>query len=123
MLGDQVGHAVRYQVGDRRSLGDPAATHFIDATRLASQLLGDAIVANLFLLGYAWQWGLIPVSRAAIKKSLELNGAAVEMSRNAFRFGRLAAHNAAANNHYTRLIFHEFDLPDWNVPSCIAAAG
>ena len=78
------------------AIGDPAATHFIDATRLASQLLGDAIVANLFLLGYAWQWGLIPVSRAAIEKSLELNGAAVAINLSAFLWGRHAAHRQAA---------------------------
>ena len=45
----------------------------------------------MFLLGYAYQLGHVPIGSAAIEQAIELNGAAVEMSRNAFRFGRLAA--------------------------------
>jgi indolepyruvate ferredoxin oxidoreductase len=39
-------------------------------------LLGDAIATNLFLLGYAWQKGWVPVSEASLDKAIELNGAA-----------------------------------------------
>ena len=49
----------------------------------------------MFLLGYAYQLGCVPIGSAAIEQAIELNGAAVEMSRNAFRFGRLAARDAA----------------------------
>ena len=41
------------------------------------RLLGDAIAANLFLVGFAWQRGLIPLSREAIERAIELNGVAV----------------------------------------------
>jgi len=34
----------------------------IDATQIATALIGDAIAANLFILGYAWQQGLVPIS-------------------------------------------------------------
>jgi indolepyruvate ferredoxin oxidoreductase len=67
--------------------------HFIDATDLGRRLLGDAIAANLFLLGYAWQLGLIPVSFAALDRAIELNGTAVAMNRAAFLWGRRAAHD------------------------------
>ena len=74
---------------------DGAAT-FIDATTLSPRLLGDAIGANLFLLGHAWQQGLVPVSGAALERAIELNGTAVEMNLKAFLWGRRAAHDRTA---------------------------
>ena len=62
----------------------------IDATRIATALMGDAIAANLFMLGYAWQQGLVPISFDALMRAVELNGAAVEMNKTAFGWGRLA---------------------------------
>ena len=47
--------------------GDKVKTQFVRATAIATALLGDSIAANLFLLGYAWQSGLIPVSAEAIE--------------------------------------------------------
>jgi indolepyruvate ferredoxin oxidoreductase len=66
-------------------------THFIDATRLAVALTGNAIGANIFLLGYAWQLGAIPLSASSIEEAIELNGEAVAMNISAFRWGRRAA--------------------------------
>ena len=68
----------------------------LDATQLATALLGDAIATNLFMLGYAWQLGWVPVSRAALMRAIELNGAAVTMNQQAFAWGRLAAVDLAA---------------------------
>ena len=68
----------------------------LDATRIATRLLGDAIASNLFLLGYAYQQGLVPVSGTAIERAIELNGIAVEMNREAFRWGRRAARDLKA---------------------------
>jgi indolepyruvate ferredoxin oxidoreductase len=62
----------------------------IDATQIATALMGDAIAANLFMLGYAWQQGLVPISFDALMRAIELNGAAVEMNKTAFAWGRLA---------------------------------
>jgi indolepyruvate ferredoxin oxidoreductase len=64
---------------------------FIDAQHLASALMGDALYANMLLLGYAWQRGLVPISAAALDKAIELNGAAVDANRQAFLWGRRAA--------------------------------
>jgi len=72
------------------------AAHFIDASDLAVRLLGDSIASNLFLLGYAWQLGLVPLSWEAVDRAIELNGTAVAMSRAAFLWGRRAAHDPAA---------------------------
>ena len=68
-----------------------ASAFFIDATRIATQLLGDSIAANLFLLGYAWQQGLVPVSAAALEEAIELNAVAVNFNKQAFLWGRRCA--------------------------------
>jgi len=67
------------------------AVDFIDAQHLATRLMGDALYANMLLLGYAWQKGLVPVSAAALEQAIELNGAAVTANREAFLWGRRAA--------------------------------
>jgi indolepyruvate ferredoxin oxidoreductase len=70
--------------------------HFVDATRLASALFGNSIGANIFLVGYAYQLGTLPLSAAAIERAIELNGEAVAMNQTAFRWGRRAALDPAA---------------------------
>ena len=66
---------------------------FIDLTRMATALLGDAIMTNPLLLGLAYQKGLIPLSAEAIERAMELNEVSVETNQRAFRWGRLAAHD------------------------------
>jgi indolepyruvate ferredoxin oxidoreductase len=76
----------------RETLADAAHdVDFVEATRVATALLGDSIAANLFMVGYAWQKGLIPIGRAALERAVELNGAAVETNRAAFLWGRRMA--------------------------------
>jgi indolepyruvate ferredoxin oxidoreductase len=64
---------------------------FCDASELATKLVGDAVGANLFLVGMAWQRGLIPVTRHAIEQAIELNGVAIQLNKSAFTWGRRAA--------------------------------
>jgi indolepyruvate ferredoxin oxidoreductase len=66
-------------------------SHFIDATRLATALLGDSIATNLFMLGFAFQKGLLPLQEASLMRAIELNGVAVEANQQAFNWGRRAA--------------------------------
>jgi indolepyruvate ferredoxin oxidoreductase len=73
-----------------------ARTHFVEATELATALLGDSIATNLFMLGYAYQKGTVPVSADAILEAIDLNGVAVPMNQQAFTWGRRAAHDLAA---------------------------
>jgi indolepyruvate ferredoxin oxidoreductase len=72
-----------------------ARVDYVEATRLATALTGNSIAANLFMLGFAWQKGTIPVSGEALDRAIELNGVAVEMNRQAFIWGRRAAHDLA----------------------------
>ena len=69
---------------------------FLEATRIATALLGDSIATNLFMLGFAWQKGLVPVGKEALLEAIALNGVAVESNARAFRWGRRAAHDLAA---------------------------
>lgn len=70
-------------------------THFIDANRLATALFGSTLAANVFLVGYAYQLGAIPLTGEAIEQAIALNGEAVTVNVAAFRFGRRAAVDAA----------------------------
>jgi indolepyruvate ferredoxin oxidoreductase len=66
-------------------------SHFIDANRIALALLGDTIAANLFMLGFAYQQGAVPLSAQALHRAIEINGAAVAMNKAAFDWGRRTA--------------------------------
>ena len=65
--------------------------YFLNASRLATRLMGDAIATNLFLLGHAYQRGLVPLSGKAIVRAIELNGVMVAQNLDTFRWGRLSA--------------------------------
>jgi len=74
----------------------PGRTNFVDASRLATALLGNSIGGNMFMLGYAFQVGALPLSAEAVEKAIEMNGEAVQMNISAFRYGRRAAVDPAA---------------------------
>ena len=78
----------------RAALGDNNLST-IDANRLAQQIMGDTIYANVLLLGYAWQKGLVPVSLQALMRAVVLNNVAIENNKRAFLCGRLAAADPA----------------------------
>ncbi len=69
----------------------PPKSRFIEATEIATALMGDAIATNMFMLGLAWQAGALPLSHFAILKAIELNGVDVAMNKAAFGWGRRAA--------------------------------
>jgi len=76
------------EIEDAVALGD---AEFLDATKLATGLMGDSIATNLFMVGFAYQRGLLPLSEGSILRAIELNGAAVDANKQSFRWGRLAA--------------------------------
>ena len=80
--------SMEHEIRDAVAPGD---SEFLDATRLATGLMGDSIATNLFMVGFAYQRGLIPLDQGAILRAIELNGAAVESNKQSFRWGRLAA--------------------------------
>ena len=87
---EEVKQAIRNVSGER--------IDFLDVTALALALLGDSIAANIFMLGYAWQKGYLPLSDESILRAIELNGESVEMNQQAFMWGRRAAHDLASVN-------------------------
>ncbi|MBR0694108.1 indolepyruvate ferredoxin oxidoreductase family protein [Bradyrhizobium lablabi] len=62
----------------------------IDANALAERLLGDSVYANIMMLGFAWQQGLVPVSLAALTRAIELNDVTIERNKQALAWGRIA---------------------------------
>jgi indolepyruvate ferredoxin oxidoreductase len=64
--------------------------NMIDANALAEALLGDSVYANMLMLGFAWQDGLVPVSLTALDRAIELNGVAVARNKQALAWGRIA---------------------------------
>ena len=85
----------------KNALGDKAFV--LDAQRLAAALLGDPIASNMFMLGAAWQKGLVPIRREAIERAIELNGVAIEANKQAFEWGRRAAHDPVERRNAGRL--------------------
>ena len=82
----------------RRSVADAvgeSAIDALDATALATALMGDSIATNPFMLGYAWQKGLVPLTLDSLLRAIELNGTAVEANKTAFHWGRAAAVDVA----------------------------
>ncbi|WP_040587342.1 indolepyruvate ferredoxin oxidoreductase family protein [Allomesorhizobium alhagi] len=83
----------------RKRLADAAGRDMIDfvpAHSIATALLGDAIATNTFMLGFAFQKGLLPLGFEALTRAIELNGVAVETNKQAFEWGRRAARNLDA---------------------------
>ncbi|MDB5744038.1 MAG: indolepyruvate ferredoxin oxidoreductase family protein, partial [Polaromonas sp.] len=66
-------------------------TESLNASAIATALMGDAVATNVFLLGYTWQKGWIPLQEASLMRAIELNGAAIAMNKAAFAWGRQAA--------------------------------
>ncbi len=83
---ERIKKAIRTAAGEERA-------HFFDATAAASTLFGNSVAANMFMLGYAYQLGGLPLSAESIERAIALNGQAVAMNVDAFRWGRRAAHD------------------------------
>ncbi|HDR29023.1 indolepyruvate ferredoxin oxidoreductase family protein [Rhodovulum sp.] len=78
----------RLELALRARLKD--GVQFLDATELSRCLMGDTIYANMIVTGAAWQRGLLPLSRDAMVRAIELNGAGVAGNLRAFEIGRWA---------------------------------
>ncbi|MDB5480640.1 MAG: pyruvate ferredoxin/flavodoxin oxidoreductase family protein, partial [Caulobacteraceae bacterium] len=66
------------------------------AAEMAEQRFGDSLYANMIMLGFAWQKGLVPVSSRALYRAITLNGVAAEENLQAFEAGRIAAQEPGA---------------------------
>jgi indolepyruvate ferredoxin oxidoreductase len=74
-----------------RPRADAERIFSLDATKLAGIMLGNTIGANLLLVGYAWQRGLIPLQAESILRAIDMNGTEAAMNHRAFGLGRIAA--------------------------------
>ncbi len=75
----------------RHTLGhstQPEQNLYLDAGSIAEGLFGDHMATNMFLLGAAYQAGLLPLKAESIEAAIELNGVAVAQNQQAFRYGR-----------------------------------
>ncbi|MBD2859811.1 indolepyruvate ferredoxin oxidoreductase family protein [Spongiibacter sp. KMU-158] len=88
--------------------------HFVSATDTAKNLLGDAVASNFFMLGYAYQLGMIPVSAEAIAAAIEMNNVAVEFNKQAFLWGRRMVVDANAVRQIAGL-----DKPEATIPQTL----
>jgi indolepyruvate ferredoxin oxidoreductase len=82
--GSDLTHDIREACGGKNA-------DFVPAAELATALMGDSIATNMFMLGYAWQKGWVPLGREAIERAIELNGVSVEFNQQSFIWGRRAA--------------------------------
>ncbi|WP_114951597.1 indolepyruvate ferredoxin oxidoreductase family protein [Sphingosinicella terrae] len=71
-----------------------------NATSMAARLMGDSITTNMFMLGFAVQKGLVPLSIESIEEAIRLNGTQVAATLQVFNWGRLAAHDPARLQQY-----------------------
>lgn len=93
----------------------PDRRHWADAAAVCTDLVGDVLGANIFIVGMAVQSGLLPVRPESIEQAIELNGVAVDLNRAAFRWGRWQVANesvvtearAAANPATTPVVSGE----------------
>ncbi len=74
-------HSIRRNTRDEDNL-------FVDASTFAETLFGGHVFTNVFLVGAAYQKGLLPLTSAAIEEAIRLNGVAVERNLEAFAWGR-----------------------------------
>ncbi|WP_432239558.1 indolepyruvate ferredoxin oxidoreductase family protein [Herbaspirillum robiniae] len=86
-----------------------SCTDFVNATELAVNLFGDTLAGNMFMLGFAYQRGLIPISAQAIEEAIALNGASVSQNKEAFLWGRRVAFSPASVEHILSAKRHKKD--------------
>jgi indolepyruvate ferredoxin oxidoreductase len=95
-----------------RLSGSAHRTESLDALTAAEALFGSTEVANLLLVGAAFQAGALPMSAASLEKAIELNGVAVPLNLAAFRWGRVSVADPAAFAAATRLAARTRPVPD-----------
>jgi len=83
---DDLQHAIEERVGAGRAA-------FIDSRRIAEEILGDHLLANVVVLGAAYQLGGLPFTRAEIDRGIDRQGATTAVNREAFEWGRWAVHD------------------------------
>jgi indolepyruvate ferredoxin oxidoreductase len=97
--------AARCAADIARAVGEAGVGSF-DADTVAGKLLGDSIYTNPMMLGYAWQKGWVPLTRASLMRAIELNGVQVDNNKAAFEWGRRRARPGASQALASRRAAH-----------------
>ncbi len=82
-LGDPARQLERIEACTRRDFN-----LYLDASALSERYFGTHMMANMIVLGAAWQAGLLPISLVSIEAAIRLNGAEVDRNLRAFGLGR-----------------------------------
>ena len=85
--------ALRAAIVER--VGD-GSTAFVDSKRIAETVFGNHLLANVVLLGAAFQLGGLPVTLADVDHAMDRQGRSAGDNRAAFEWGRWAIHDADA---------------------------
>ena len=96
---------------------DRARSLYLRGAALAERLFGNAQAMNTLLLGIAWQQGAVPVTEAGLMQAVTLNGTAIALNRQAFRWGRILATNPALADR----ILADQTVPERTTPELIDA--
>ena len=95
-------------------------SRWVDAAHLAQALVGDGQVANVLLLGVAYQAGALPVAAKSLESAIELNGVAVDHNLAAFRWGRAWAHDSAGVERIAARQTPPLSAPSLALPQALA---
>ena len=73
----------------------PERVHFVDSRPIAEHLLGNHLLANVVLLGAAFQSGGLPLTLEQVTRAIdEVSPGGADATREAFEWGRWAVHDA-----------------------------
>ncbi|MGD9750651.1 MAG: indolepyruvate ferredoxin oxidoreductase family protein [Acidimicrobiia bacterium] len=96
---------------------------YVDTIAVTEGLFGESTTANTFQIGVAYQLGCLPIAAEAIEQAIELNGAAVEANKLAFRWGRQWVVDPEAVRAASVLPEDHLAKPSASLEAAIVAAG
>ena len=88
---------IKYDQQAMQNIIEKSCRDFIpfDATQVINSFMGDTLYANIALLGFAVQKGVIPISLDALIQAITLNGRDVDQNLFALSLGRVLSHDAS----------------------------
>jgi indolepyruvate ferredoxin oxidoreductase len=61
------------RIAEIERVAEAGNVNTLNTNRIADRMFGDTVLANVIMLGFAWQSGFVPFSHAAIVRAIELN--------------------------------------------------
>ena len=94
---------------------------FVNAISRSRRLLGSTIGANILMLGFVYQKGLLPISGASLEQAIRLNGVSVEANLKAFACGRIAAVEPNSVDNLVDRVMVDEKIPHFDLEEFVAA--